>query len=157
MPAKLKVKLRRKSPVKSLGPEWDSWNLQAHYDKHGHGVALVLKKGGSALGKWNYELQSKQTVNRARLWFEADHWEGNGQKDPRRSYFVDFRALWAVTDPEAEKFVSYYPMTMDGACTPAELAEKPPGERMMEFDIWLERKQAALSYRKVKIRYDARS
>lgn len=157
MSAKVKVRVKRKSPVKELSPEWDQGNRQDHYDKHGAEVAVVLHREPANFDKWAYEDESKKTVNRARLWFEAEHWEGNKRKDPPRSYFFDFRALWAVTDLKAEAFVSYYPMTMDGAYTPAELAEEPPGERMMKFDTWLERKQAAESYRKVKVRYDASS
>ena len=136
------------TPTSHFNPEWDQWNRDDHFQKHGAEVAGVL--GRTPFGKWDYDAVSKDTVRRARLYFEAEHWQGSSVKDPLRAYFVDRHLLQGITDLEVRRFATFFPETFDGAMRPADLAATEAGDRLLKFKMSVRNKERGGIYQKVR-------
>jgi hypothetical protein len=113
-------------------------------------VAQALSRSSDSFDKWGYDGASKDTVKRARLYFEAEHWEGSTVKDTFRAYFVDQRLLQAITDEPVQRFATYFLQTFDGTMTPEYLAGMSEGDRLLKFKTSLGNKERGGIYQKVR-------
>jgi hypothetical protein len=136
------------NPTSHFTPDWDQWNRDDHFQTHGAEVAQVL--GRTTFGKWDYDAASKNTVKRARLYFEAEHYQGSSVKDPSRAYFVDRHLLQGITDLQVRRFATYFPESFDGALAPAQLRAMPEGDKLLKFKTSLRNKERGGIYQKVR-------
>ena len=126
------------TPTSIFAPDWEQWNRDDHFNKHGADVGTVL--GRTPFGKWDYDAASKDTVRTARLFFKAEHWHGSGYEEAR-AYFLDHHLLQAITNGSVQKFASYYPETFDKSETPASLRAMTEGDKLLKFKTSLTDKE----------------
>jgi hypothetical protein len=138
------------TPTSRFSPDWDQWNRDRHFQKHGAKVARVLGRSADRFAKWDYDTASKNTVTQARLFFEAEHWEGASIKDPMRAYFVDRLLLQAITDLAVQSFATFFPESFDGTIQPEHLSAMTEGDKLLKFKTSLRNKERGGIYQKVR-------
>ena len=124
----------KREDFKKLCPDWDRWNREKHFRKHGEKIALALDRPPVGFDQWQYAEASLRTVHKAMIYFEAQRRdrENNDLIEPR-CYFVDRRLLQAITDIRSRRFISYYQEHFGQTVSQSAIKDMEDGDRLLRI------------------------